>query len=229
MPATPISNHVQQAVDRLIQQYKEKPDLESLLSAFVIPVQDVEDVFQDLMFDRALDNAVGDLLDRLGVIIGIAREPGQSDADYRISLQTKIVENISQGEPERLITVYRVLVGATLVHLSENYPGGVGLMSEIDLTDQDFINLLFRRIDNIAAAGVRIEYLGSFDDAEPFAMAGLLAGKGFGSDSDPLAGGKFATIYINKNFEFSMDGTLPGGGGFGSVIDPLVGGCFVGL
>lgn len=229
MPATPITTHVQLAIDRLIQQYKGKPLIEGMVEAFTLPKQDLENVFQDLQFDRALANATGVLLDRLGVIIGIERGDGQSDDDYRISLQTKVVENISNGEPERLITVYKVLVGADLVFINESFPGGVGLMSEVDLTDQDFINLLYRRIDAIAAAGVRIEYLGSFDADEPFSMDGLLPGDGFGSTTDPLAGGKFATLYLDKNEEFAFDGNSQNAGGFGSTLDPLVGGVFVGL
>lgn len=229
MPVTPIVDHVAQAVARLIEQYKKKPDLEGMVGAFTAPFQALEDTFQDLETDRSLETSVGVQLDRLGTIVGIARATNETDDEYRISIKTKIVENISQGEPERLITVYRLLVGASLVYLSELYPGGIGLMSDVDLADQDFINLLFKRIDRIAAAGVRIDYLGSFDPDEPFAMAGTLPGEGFGTDTDPLIGGKFATLYLDMSEEFAFAGNSLNAGGFGTILDPLVGGVFQGV
>lgn len=227
---TLISDHIARAKARLIEQYKGKTTVEGVVDSLVEEIQVLEDLFGQLNTDRALETASGVQLDGIGDIVGIEREAGQSDADYRISIKTKIIENISQGEPERVINVYRILVNATIVMLSDNYSGGVGLMSDVELTDQAMINTLFARIKRIVPAGIRVEYLGFFDTlADSFSFDGALAGKGFGSTTDPLAGGKFATIYIDKSKEFAFAGNDPKGGGFGTVHDPLIGGVMVGL
>lgn len=223
-----ITDHIERAKLRLLEQYKRKPNLAAFIESILGPIQDIENVLGDLETDRWLDTAVGAQLDQLGTIIGIARVTGQSDDDYRVALKSKIVENTSQGEPERVIAIYQILVGAALVFLDDGAFANVGLMSEVDLSDQDMINLIYRRVEQVIAAGVRLDYIGSFDETEPFAFAGSLVGKGFGSLTDAGAGGKMAIIYINKNKKFSFAGTAINDGGFGSLEDPLVGGVMVG-
>lgn len=227
--ATEITNHVELAWNRLIQQYKQSQSLKDLIEALVNPIQGLETVFQDLSDGRTIEVATGTLLDRLGDIVGIDRVVGQDDDAYRLAIKTKVVENVSQGEPERLISVYKILLSASLVHLCECFPAAVGMMSDVDISTQDEIDNLFAKIKRIAPAGVRIDYLGSFDETEPFAMAGDLIGAGFGSTADALAGGKFATLYIDKSMDFAFDGNSQTTAGFGTLEDPLVGGIFVSL
>lgn len=226
---TPINNHVQLAYDRLLEQYKDSTKLKNLIAAIVAPLQDLEETFGDLESGRSIDTATGTLLDRLGNIVGIARVVGQTDDEYRVAIRTKVVENVSNGEPERLIAFYQLLVGAGMVVLYDAQHGEVGLMSDVDLTDESVINNYYRRVKKASPVGVRVSHLGSFDATEPFAFDGLTSARGFGSTSDALAGGKFGTIYVDRNMEFAFDGSSPRGGGFGTIADPLIGGVFVGL
>lgn len=223
-----ITNHIQDAKRRLAEQYKGKPNIAALIESLLVGFQGLETTAKDLNEDRSIDTAQGELLDLLGTIVGLERAPGQSDTDYRVQLKSKISQNISQGEPERLIDVYKTLVMASFVYLSEHYPGGFGLGSSYDPVTNDQVNRLFRLIEGIAPAGVRMESITVFDETEPFAFDGAISGLGFGTETDPGLGGLFATLYTPYR-EFAFAGDDSAGDGFGTIHDPLLGGNFLGL
>lgn len=222
--SAPITNHSEQAVARLIEQFKDKARLTAVITGLVDPMQDIEDMLAFLR-DNRMYSATGVALDRLGDIVGQPRAGGQTDADYLIRIQTRVIQNVSRGEPERLILVYKILMGATLVLLSEHFPAAYSLASEIDFVDQEQVNEIIRQIDLVAPAAVRLEFLSTFDLAEPFAFAGDNPAKGFGTVSDGLVGGKFAHLH-QKIIPFAFAGVNPNYGGFGTVADPLIGGSF---
>lgn len=222
---TEILTHVADAKRRLIQQYKGKPIIATLITAFVQEFQNLETVGKDLNEDRSVDTATGTNLDRLGAIVGQPRESGQSDADYRIRIKSKISQNISQGEPERLIEVFKTLKAPTLTILEEHFPAAVAIESDATFADQDEANLIIDILERTAAAAVRVDEVVVFDPTEAFAFAGALSGFGFGTTADPLVGGKLATLW-NYKLPFAFAGDNPQNDGFGSIHDPLVGGVF---
>ena len=57
--ATKINDHIQQALDRLLEQYRNKPRIEGLISCFTEQIQDLEDVIFDLPEDLTIETAVG--------------------------------------------------------------------------------------------------------------------------------------------------------------------------
>ena len=102
------------------------------------------------------------------------------------------------------------------------------LSSARDFVDQDEVNAILSILESVLPAGVRVEYLTTFDSNEAFAMDGMLSGSGFGSLGDPAVGGQFAFIHQRNGF-FSFDGNATGNNeGFGTIEDTLVGGQFVG-
>ena len=226
MSVTEITNHVQQALDRLVQQYKEKPKLNAVLTAFIEQLQELETVGKDLNEDRSIFTAAGTNLDNLGTIIGLDRLPGESDTVYRAKLQAQISQNIAQGQPEVVIDTYRLLVENTFVLYQGMYPGGVALASPVDFATQDEVDATIAVIESVLPAGVRVEYFGVFDPDEAFAFEGSQPGFGFGDLADANVGGKFAKKVVRNNF-FSFDGVDDAQNeGFGDINDPLVGGLF---
>ena len=221
-----ITDHIERAKKQLLTQYKEKLGIGYLIESFVDQIQQLENVFVTLSVERAVDVAVGVQLDRIGVIVGIERVPGQSDTDYRLAIKIRIGQNLSEGEPESVIQTFRTLTGAVLVILNDGYHAEIDLACELDFT-QDQVNQYIYEIKKVVAAGVRVSGLISFDDVEPFAFAGTMIGAGFGSDTNPTAGGKFAYIQRQNDKKFAFDGTNPQNSGFGTVFDPIVGGVFV--
>lgn len=220
-----IPNHVQQALDRLITQYKNRPGVQGLVGSLVYPWQEIEQTLSDLNTLRAVDTATGAQLDGLGSIVGIER--GQlSDNDYRVRIKAKILINISEGEPEIIITAYSLLTGASVTFLQELPPCGVGLMSDGSIpAGQE--ELFAELIKSALAAGVRLDSMGHFDASNPFSFDGAVAptGGGYGSIYDSAAGGMLAGLYL-FGLPYAFDGPDPTTLGYGSVYDPAEGGRF---
>lgn len=226
MSMIPITTHVQEAIKRLLQQYKEKPRIEFVVSSLTEEVQNIENMLFDLLNNRSINTAIGIQLDRLGTILGIERE-GLSDEDYRARLKIKVVQNVSSGEPDRLISVYAFLINATQVQFQEHYPAGCALMGRgVIPSGQE--TLLYTEIQRITPAGVRVDYIGTYDANESFAMTDSIdsTADGFGDLTDALAGGKFGGQSIPSDIKFAFDGDRPDYYGFGDLRDPYCGGMF---
>lgn len=223
MAFDPINNHVEQAKERLIQQYKGKTRIEGLIEAAVAGKQDLEDTATQLNTLRSVDTATGAQLDGIGEIVGVEREGGQSDADYRVRIKAQIGINLSQGQPERIISTFQVLKEAELVLLQQLQPAAIGISSEATFVDQEEVDEILEILESISPAGVRVDFIGIFDADEPFAFQGSISGLGFGSTTDPLLGGLFATLVL-RDGEFAFAGDDLTAEGLGTTLDPLVGG-----
>lgn len=223
-----ITDHVAQAIARLPQQYKGKVLLEGLISAFVGPWQAIEDALIDLRDKRFdLDAAEGVQLDRYGAIIGQPRE-SLSDADYRARIRLRIVQNLSMGEPDRLIDVYADLVDATVVMYQENWPAAISMMANAPITPGQE-TIIFKNLQSIAPAGVRIDYIGEYDPDEAFSFAGGSDGAGFGDLTDLMVGGLFAKRHIPEDIDLQFAPGTDDEQGLGDVRDPEIGGHFESL
>lgn len=228
----PIANHSDQAIARLMEQYKEKENIEKLIRIYTDRIQEIEDALQPLYLDRMIDNAEGVQLDRFGEIVVLDRE-GRSDEVYRRFLKVKIGINISKGRPEEVISILLQLTEATLVHYQNLGGANVALSVNTDIP-ADEVNDVYTDMQNVVSAGVRINYISCFDPDEPFSFDGPGPfGAGFSSLAAPTTGGKFA--FIHKNivpFAFALSTTDQGSDnalGFGSILDPFAGGTFEGL
>ena len=223
-----ITDHVDKAKARLIQQYKQKPRIEGMVEAFTQEKQNLETVAKDLNEKRTLDNSIGVQLDGIGSIVGEARRSGESDTAYRVRIKARIGINISNGEPERMIETFQVLTGASFVFFSDLAYGSVALSSSVTYATQSEVDEIIAIMESVAPAGVRVDYIGIFDTdlSDTFAFAGILPGKGFSSTVAPTTGGKFATLVLRDGeFAFgSTAGTETVAEGFGTTEDPLVGG-----
>lgn len=221
-----ILDHSDAAVDRLVQQYKEKPKLEALLRSYTDQVQDLETAFCEVFTDRALDVAIGNQLDLFGTIVNRSRD-GFNDEFYRILLRVQIGINTSQGVPEDIISTLKLLLSAGLVHYQNAGNGNILLAADV-LTLPASVQFVYDNMQKVVMAGVRITQIICFDPDEPFSFDGVgPVGLGFSSLAAPLTGGKFAFIHQQTTpFAFAgSDSAL----GFGTIADPLVGGVFVGL
>lgn len=220
---SPITTHQTDAIARLISQYANSEALKNLISAFVLPVQGIEDALETMNTLRGIYTAEGAILDRIGVIVGLTRTPGDDDDTYRRKLLGKIKVNTSEGAPETVIQAYQLFTGVDQVLLFEDMPGEVIIQSIYAPADQDEVDFLLGVIEKVLAAGVRIASIDTYDATEAFAMDGDLPGLGFDDDAAPGSGGKLAYESVRDSF-FEIDGSDAKGGGFGSEGDPLLGG-----
>lgn len=224
-----IITHIQDALDRLVHQYRNSPYLGFLIEALVQEKQNLEDAFCSIQENRPPSAAEGAVLDRIADLVGVTRMPGDTDDVLRLAIQAGISRNVAEGEPERVLATFRLLVDQQFVLIHECFPGGIILGSAHHFADQNEVNEILNVVESILPAGVRVEYITTFDETEPFAFDGNLNGSGFGSVADPAAGGVFAKR-VQRNGFFSFDGNISGTNeGFGTVQDSLVGGLFDGL
>lgn len=67
-------DHLEQARDRVTEQFKGKPVIDLYLQLLIEQQQDLEKVFKDLLQLRSIDTAFGEQLDVIGRIVGQPRE-----------------------------------------------------------------------------------------------------------------------------------------------------------
>lgn len=126
-------DHFARAMDRLAQQYREKPYIRSLIKILARQCADLETAYQQLLLLRSLDTAVGEQLDVIGRIVRESRN-GAPDDEYRLRIGARIRINASSGTIEDVIGILAPLVRPGTVSITEFQPAamrveivGVGL------------------------------------------------------------------------------------------------------
>ena len=119
-----IPNHEEQAKDRLIAFFKSKQKVVDLIGIYAERWQIIENVFEDLRTLFDLDNAFGDIQDKLGSILGIDRM-GVDDTQYRVFLKARAELFIPKRRTvEGLLQLTRALLNDTIrtIGYIEHYP-----------------------------------------------------------------------------------------------------------
>ena len=222
-----ITDHVVQSLKRRLEQFKNKPNLQAVLEIYLDQIQEAEDALYALFGALDINTQEGLMLDLIGEIVGRPRTT-TSDPRYRILLWVKIAQNISEGEPERVISVFKLLTESEYVHHINLLNAEVQVQVTNDFTDQDEVDLVYRETQKVVAAGVRISVILVADPIEAFAYSGInIAAPALGYDDGFGSGGKYAKHYVPKP-PFAYAGIDTGAQGYGAGgADPLCGGVYV--
>lgn len=162
MSVTPITNHIEEAIQRLPMQYRGKPKMEALVSTFGSRAQVLEDLFQAIDLGRRFENAAGVQLTGTGSIVGQPRN-GHSDSTYRPRIQAKILINRASGTTDQVLDIVKLLAGEDqVVHLVPQYPAGFLLYVLGDTTTDP--PEIVRAVALAKAAGVRVVFVFDADD-----------------------------------------------------------------
>ncbi|SRR5579875_1859615 len=223
---TPITNHVQQGLARLLTQYQNSPNFQGLITALISPIQTIENALVDMNTLRYLPNAFGQQLDNIGVIVGLPRPPGTPDNIYIQLLLGQIKENISQGQPEQVIQVFELFTQTGFLIFYEGQNCEFLVESAWIPPDQATVDRVIGILQNTAPAGVRCDGIVSFDSQMAFAYDGNLPGAGY-DDGTQLVGGKYAQLFEYEGPGFAYDGDDYSGQGYSSLADPLAGGAYL--
>lgn len=132
-PFSKETDHVTSGLDHLIEQFKNKPILEGLLTAYLNQHQDLEDASFEVLEKRFLGYAEGATLDEVGSIPGEERQ-GRSDVIYREAISVRILINKCTGTPEEIIAIFKILTNQT-IDLKEYFPAA------FELTLPDYVDL----------------------------------------------------------------------------------------
>jgi hypothetical protein len=202
MTLTHDTNHREEAVARLCQQYVGNEGVIALLDAHSEGIQLLEDALLTLQTKRLpLDSATGVQLDGIGDIVGQIRN-GMSDTLYCLWLKARMLANVSAGCPETLIAIVRVITGSmNPVQVVGVYPAGVLLLiaGELPTTASDLAQILGQAV----AAGVSLQFVYSTtDDAHTFTFADgdaeqASTDEGWATD-DQSAGGLWADVQVGS-------------------------------
>ena len=228
MTTSPIDNYNELGLANLLEKYQQLPGWTGLMNMLMKQVQEIEDMLNTFPEGRALATAIGQQLDELGTIVVQDRE-GFDDDFYRVLLYVKIGINTSEGEPLKIIDIFKLLTEAATVHYQNLGNGNLSLASDGQSPIED-IEFLFENMEKVIAAGCRLTHISFYDPDEPFSFDGNnpnAPGLGF-SDITNTLGGKFASLERNK-VPFAFAGENESYEGFGSLIDPVSGGVFISL
>lgn len=199
MLATKINNHVQQALGRLLQQYKGRPRIEGFYTALVQQIQDLENATYDLnegrqLWDGTTTPAVGAQLDAIGTIVGISRN-GLDDEQYILIIFGKICENFSDDTIEAVLSVIQYLFQAQQVLVEEIYPAGLYINVLNPAIPSGLFLLAKNLVQNAIGAGINLVISQqNTTNVFRFAGSGVTAANGFGSVNTPGSGGVFVGL-----------------------------------
>lgn len=210
MIAPQITNHVQAALDRLMQQYKGKPNLQAVLTAFIQQIQVFENAAYPVDAGRQLYNgttypAVGTQLDGIGELVGVKRN-GLGDAEYLVFILGTIAENFSDDTMTTLVNIMVTFFQPTLALIFENYPAEVDLELSDSVLPVNLLPIVAGILQNSIGAGVNLGYIAMFSLTTSFRYADARTGTipppgtglGYDDATAPGAGGHYGNIIFNK-------------------------------
>jgi len=204
-----ISDHAQAAKDRLLFQYQGKINIEALLDSLGgQQIQDLENVLFDLNTRLDVENSEGVQLDGMGSIVGQPRN-GQDDTTYRLFIKAKAGQNVSEGDINRVLSVWKIITGGTVVQVIPSYPAAIELFSDVPVIDS-LASAAFALMQDVVAAGVRVtSSIISPENAFGFENSvGTLGFDTLFSTGSNTSSSAFKLI--NSGANFGPDGTVPG-------------------
>jgi len=220
MTVAKITTHSEDAKKRLLEQYKNKPKIIGFIKSITGErAQQLEDSIYKLYSRLDFDGSEGIQLDKIGTIVKQGRN-GMTDAQYRLFLKAKACVNVSEGDPERLISVWSILAQASLVQLTEQYPCGISLTAN-GAPPTGLEIFAYHLVQQAAAGGVRILSISEFDD-NTFQYDGI----GPQSDNGGYDDGKYCKDLMPV-IPFAYDSDIGEdiySQGYASDLDSLVGG-----
>lgn len=138
--------------------------LQDLITALAEPIGELIDILTTIQSSFILDTAVGDQLDKLGAIVGLARS-GTDDASYRVSLSIQIeiiqsrlrevngVDGNWTGTVNNILRIVQLFTGGNNADYAPVYPYSFKLLVPGGLTALQ-ITELFQLIRRALYAGV---------------------------------------------------------------------------
>ena len=113
-------DHYDAGVEKTLQQFKFAPNYLGFLKTYLDAVTELEDVSVEIMTERTILTANGQVLDWFGFLFGLERPAGMTDDRYREVIFALSFANASTGTPSSIQQVVRNMSGATNSRIFEN-------------------------------------------------------------------------------------------------------------
>lgn len=213
-----IENHSQLMRSALLEQYRDRVNIEELIAIEAIEIQELEDLFDQMRTEVNLVNGYGKILDLFGANYGEPRN-GATDAEYRLKIYTRIAINNGGCDIEFILSTVRRLVDPVSIIYRPLYPANFSLEIRKDELDANVLPL----IRSLAPAGVGDVIITNTPEAELFLWGGVVNSlyqliANDGGDDFPLkvdeSGGTIYTLAVSDFATLAA----PNSQGFGAVI-----------
>lgn len=193
MALTPITDHIQQGLGKLVERYKRLPRFAMWCATHLWQVQQIEDSIAEFKGSLNVDTCDLTRLRLLGKLVG-QTEVGTLD-QFRLYVKTRILVNQSSGHSPTLIKIARILLGNIRF---TNWGGGAFEIEALDPIGTRDPNISAELLNAARAGGVRFRLVFSGEaDAASFSFAtgsvSVADGRGF-SDMANTTGGTLARI-----------------------------------
>lgn len=183
-------DHVAEGLKYLPSEFSDSPIVREILTIYLERLQAIEEVLDDIISQRSIDDAEGVQLDGLGEILGVKRE-GLSDIDFRNRLQIQKILNASEGTYPVVFDLWKRLLGSDQASITPEYPAGVALYSGVGISDFSIMDTLTQALPLTVTASITA----SFDEDPAFCFEGG-DGEGYGTTEDGTIGGKYISRYV---------------------------------
>lgn len=108
---------LEEALDRLPEAFKGKPNLAGLIESLLAPWADLRQVFTDLMTLRTIDTATGEQLKVIARIVG-QKPIGGSELFFRSLARARIRANKSRGVTHDIARIIRLALETYAISIS---------------------------------------------------------------------------------------------------------------
>lgn len=154
-----ITDHAEQAIARLPQQFQGKKSIEFLIRALCRPWQDLEGAAYAVLIGRLIDTAIGDQLTGIGAIVGQPRGGVTDDDLYRRYVRARVAVTVSKGTYADILAVTRLVLGDADIDIIISDGGVASVLVTLGPygVDPAVAAILIEYLRETVAAGVRIQ------------------------------------------------------------------------
>ena len=149
-------DYVEQGLDRLLQQYKDKPKIAGIVTPWLVWFQKFEDICWEIITLRYIDTGEGVQLDTIGKILDAPRPGGMVDFDYKIRLKARAIVLRSDGTPPKIQKLLQLC--CPLPFTQEEFDVATLVITLHGIVAGVFdVNALFETLAESKMGGVRLE------------------------------------------------------------------------
>lgn len=201
MALTKNTDYYGQAIKRLIGRFKNKPRIYAIIASYAAEFQAVEDAMWDIFVARLMQNIpTGDLLLKLGELVGQPNLGGWNDGEYFLYIVARIATNRSDGRHETLINIVSLLTAGSFPITFRTYLKSLEI--EVDNVIANSWVIYHDFLKRATVAGDKLWFFFSKDIKENVRKRTSVSGgvttvstQRKGSVSGTFAGGKFGGVY----------------------------------
>lgn len=194
--------HTQKAKDRILYQYKDKPNFSTLIEIFADRWNQFEDMYAKFQNKFNIDYASDKLLDYIAEIVGVSRDDavdfnGLEDFFFRIFVRQKIGINSSKITFKDVYDLWRLGIQEEYnVEISEVYPAQVDFYTDAPLNPA-LKDKFLEMMNDVVGVGISVGNIVIGEANRPFAFKSEPENTdnfGFGDVNDETVGGYLSGI-----------------------------------